>query len=294
MVDDLTIGAHVEQSRCVDEALARGFATAQIFLGNPQSYKGPALDYPGGPAQLKADAAASGIGIYVHAPYLINVATTNNKIRIPSRQLLAKHAKAAAEVGALGLIVHGGHVGADEDASIGFDNWRKAIAGLESEVPILIENTAGGDNAMARHFDAVARLWDAVASRPTRSRSASAWTPACARVRGGSVSAASCGPSPDASTWSISTIRRTRRVPAPDRHESLGRGLCDPGPRRRRSPRTPPSCWRPRRRGRPSRGRPLAALAPGLRASIRDGVPLSGHTLAKVTPTRAEVVSLAG
>ena len=42
MVDDLTIGAHVEQSRCIDEALARGFATAQIFLGNPQSYKGPA------------------------------------------------------------------------------------------------------------------------------------------------------------------------------------------------------------------------------------------------------------
>ena len=29
-------------------------------------------------------------------------------------------------------------------------------------VPILIENTAGGDNAMARRLDALARLWDAV------------------------------------------------------------------------------------------------------------------------------------
>ena len=29
-------------------------------------------------------------------------------------------------------------------------------------MPILIENTAGGDNAMARRFDALARLWDAV------------------------------------------------------------------------------------------------------------------------------------
>ena len=29
-------------------------------------------------------------------------------------------------------------------------------------LPILIENTAGGDNACARRFDALARLWDAV------------------------------------------------------------------------------------------------------------------------------------
>ena len=29
-------------------------------------------------------------------------------------------------------------------------------------MPVLIENTAGGDHAMARRFDALARLWDAV------------------------------------------------------------------------------------------------------------------------------------
>ena len=29
-------------------------------------------------------------------------------------------------------------------------------------MPILIENTAGGNHAMARHFDSIARLWDAV------------------------------------------------------------------------------------------------------------------------------------
>jgi deoxyribonuclease-4 len=30
------------------------------------------------------------------------------------------------------------------------------------EVPVLIENTAGGDNAMARELDTIARLWDEV------------------------------------------------------------------------------------------------------------------------------------
>jgi deoxyribonuclease-4 len=46
------------------------------------------------------------------------------------------------------------------------DNWRKFVQRQQDEggfaVPVLIENTAGGDNAMARHFDALARLWDAV------------------------------------------------------------------------------------------------------------------------------------
>ncbi len=104
------------------------------------------------------------MGLYIHAPYVINVATTNNRIRIPSRQILARQVKLAAEVGARGVIVHGGHVSAGDDPAVGFDNWRKAIEGLDLAVPILIENTAGGANAMARHLDRIARLWDAIST----------------------------------------------------------------------------------------------------------------------------------
>jgi deoxyribonuclease-4 len=32
----------------------------------------------------------------------------------------------------------------------------------------LIENTAGGENAVARRFDALARLWDAIAASPSQ------------------------------------------------------------------------------------------------------------------------------
>jgi deoxyribonuclease IV len=38
---------------------------------------------------------------------------------------------------------------------------------LKSDVPVLIENTAGGDNAVARRFDALARLWDAIGDMDT-------------------------------------------------------------------------------------------------------------------------------
>ena len=98
----------------------------------------------------------------MHAPYVLNVATTNNRIRIPSRKFLQQYQHAAAEVGAAGLIVHGGHVLKNDDPAIGFDNWRKCIDGLEMPVPLLIENTAGGDNAMARRLERIAQLWDAV------------------------------------------------------------------------------------------------------------------------------------
>ena len=158
----LHIGAHVDQEDPIAEARARDATLSQFFLGDPQSYKGPVVRYAGGAAALKADAAGAGIDLYVHAPYPINVASLNNRIRIPGRKLLQQHLHMAAEIGAKGVIVHGGHLGVDEDAAVGFDNWRKCIDGLDLPIPLLIENTAGGDNAMARRLEAIARLWDAI------------------------------------------------------------------------------------------------------------------------------------
>jgi deoxyribonuclease IV len=158
----LRIGGHVDQSDPVAEAAARGATLSQFFLGDPQSYRGPVVAYEGGAAALKAAAEAAGIDLYVHAPYPINVAATNNRIRIPGRKLLQQHLHAAGEIGAKGVVVHGGHLGKDEDAAIGFDNWRKCVDGLDMPVPLLIENTAGGENAMARRLEAIDRLWEAI------------------------------------------------------------------------------------------------------------------------------------
>lgn len=158
----LHIGGHVDATDPIAAAQERGATLAQFFLGDPQSYKGPVVAYAAGPAALKADAEAAGIDLWVHAPYPINVASLNNRIRIPGRKLLQAHLDAAAEIGAKGVIVHGGHLGKDEDAAVGFDNWRKCIDGLRMPVPLLIENTAGGENAMARRLEAIDRLWEAI------------------------------------------------------------------------------------------------------------------------------------
>jgi deoxyribonuclease IV len=156
----MRIGAHVDPAEPLAAAAARGADAVQFFLTDPQGYKSP---------KPREDAAAlrqSDVDVYIHAPYIVNVASPNNRIRIPSRKLLMAHARAAAELGAKGLIVHGGHVGRDADLAAGFDNWRKAFHYAQSDgglpLPILIENTAGGDNACARRFDDLARLWEAV------------------------------------------------------------------------------------------------------------------------------------
>jgi len=151
------IGAHLHEGEPLAEARARNAEILQIFLGDPQGWKKP----PDRSADTQPLIDA-GIGLYVHAPYLVNVATTNNKIRIPSRKILDQHAEAAAALGARGLIVHGGHLNDGDDPQVGFDNWRKVFARAHFDLPILIENTAGGDNAMARRLDRIARLWDAV------------------------------------------------------------------------------------------------------------------------------------
>ncbi|MEV4845776.1 deoxyribonuclease IV [Micromonospora matsumotoense] len=156
----MRIGAHVDPADPLAEAATRAAEAVQFFLSDPQGWKAPK------PREDADRLRAADVDLYVHAPYVINVATLNNRIRIPSRKLLLGHAAAAAQLDARGLIVHGGHVNAGDDLAVGFDNWRKTFAYAADSggfpVPVLIENTAGGDNACARRLDALARLWDAL------------------------------------------------------------------------------------------------------------------------------------
>src|SRR5690625_786915 len=158
----MILGSHVDQHDPIGEAKARGAQAVQIMLGNPQSFRDVSVAHPGGAAALRQEAEDANVDIYVHSHYVINVASTNNRVRIPSRKLLQRIVDGAAEIGAKGVVVHGGHVASDEELVTGFDNWRKCIDGLDMAVPIFIENTAGGKFAMARGVERIETLWQAV------------------------------------------------------------------------------------------------------------------------------------
>src|ERR687886_623011 len=110
----MRIGAHVDPAEPLAAAALRKADAVQFFLTDPQGYKTPK------PRADVAELRGSEVDVYIHAPYIVNVATLNNRIRIPSRKLMMAHASAAAELGAKGLIVHGGHVGAGADLREGF------------------------------------------------------------------------------------------------------------------------------------------------------------------------------
>ena len=152
----MLIGAHTSPDDPLAEAAVRDADLVQIFLSNPQSYKRP-LPRDDAEALLTSD-----LPLYVHAPYVMNPASPNSRIRIPSRKTLGDTMAAAAEIGARGVVVHGGHVGDDEDVAVGFERWRKLLESFESPVPLLVENTAGGGNAVARELKNFGPLWDEI------------------------------------------------------------------------------------------------------------------------------------
>jgi deoxyribonuclease IV len=153
------VGAHVAPEKPLAEAKAIGADCVQIFLSDPQGWKKPP------PRKDAAELRDSPVPLYVHAPYLINVCSPRNNVRYGSRKILQQTCDAAAEVGAAAVIVHGGH--ADDDISEGVGRWLRTLEILTSEVPVYLENTAGGKNAVARKFDALARLWEGVSKSKT-------------------------------------------------------------------------------------------------------------------------------
>jgi deoxyribonuclease IV len=148
------VGAHVAPERPLAEAKALGADCVQVFLSDPQGWRKPP------PRKDAAELRRSSVPLYVHAPYLINVCSPRNNVRYGSRKILQQTCAAAAEVGAAAVVVHPGH--AEDGIAKGVGRWVRTLEMLESEITLLIENTAGGENAVARRFDALARLWEAI------------------------------------------------------------------------------------------------------------------------------------
>lgn len=224
------LGAHVDAATSVADARALGLRAVQLFIGDPQGWKKPVVDFEGGAVALREALQEAGITAYVHAPYVINVASTNNRIRIPSRKLLNQSLHAAAEIGAAAVIVHGGHVTAEDDPGQGYENWYKAVEGADLEVPMLVENTAGGSHAMARHLDSLAGLWAAISAADGAERVGFCLDTCHAFAAG--LDLATVVEDVRAITGRIDLVHlndsRGAAGSGADRHANLGRGRLDP------------------------------------------------------------------
>ena len=95
-------------------AAQTGAEVIQVFVSNPRGWaRGPGD--PGQDAMLRD----SGIPVFVHAPYLINLGSGDRSIAEKSRDALAHALTRGGEIGARGVVVHtGSAVGWDRDSGL--------------------------------------------------------------------------------------------------------------------------------------------------------------------------------
>jgi deoxyribonuclease IV len=95
-------------------AAAVGAEALQLFVANTRAWATP----PGDPGQDEA-LRRSGLPIYVHASYLINVGSTDELTASRSITALEHALRRGAEIGARGVVVHtGSAAGADRDVAL--------------------------------------------------------------------------------------------------------------------------------------------------------------------------------
>jgi deoxyribonuclease-4 len=94
-------------------AAAVGAEAIQVFVSNPRGWA-PSAEDPAQDTALREQAGPTGIPVFVHAPYLVNLGSPDPRIRDLSAGALRHSLARGARIGARGVVVHtGSAVGAD-------------------------------------------------------------------------------------------------------------------------------------------------------------------------------------
>jgi deoxyribonuclease-4 len=160
----MLIGGHVSTAgglvRAIERAEERGCETMQIFNQSPRAWR-PTRYSDTDFAAFRERLAASPVqSVYIHAVYLINVASDDAEVRGKSLASLTHALTVGDAIGANGVVVHPGS-GKGQAPAPTFKKlgkaMRTALAQTES-CPLLFENTAGAGFTIGRTFEELARV----------------------------------------------------------------------------------------------------------------------------------------
>ena len=105
-------------------AAAVGAEVIQVFVSNPRGWAA-------GPGEAAEDARlrASGLPVYVHATYMINLGSGNPEVAAKSADALAHALRRGGEIGARGVVVHTGSAAGWAAAAVGESGSGEGAAG---------------------------------------------------------------------------------------------------------------------------------------------------------------------
>ena len=133
------IGVHFSKGTALSDAITTSAEIVQIFISNPRGYSAP----------TKADVSLFDnflLDIYVHLPYLVNFASERQDVRENSLRLLLATDKMLNQ-NFKGVVVHGGQGGKLVDTPVAIERWLELLNAQSLNIPLLVENTAGGNSA---------------------------------------------------------------------------------------------------------------------------------------------------
>lgn len=145
----MKIGCHVPMHYSARNAEAANADVVQIHLGSPQKWGQTAL-----PKGMVAE------NVFIHGPYLINYSSAKESVIQNCLFTMLRQGQTAKEIGALGIVVHGGSW-KKHDRESALEQWADGIRQYPLELPtLLIENSANGQHSFTRELDELAALWD--------------------------------------------------------------------------------------------------------------------------------------
>jgi deoxyribonuclease-4 len=162
----MLIGGHVSTAGGLGKAIERaeecGCETMQVFNQSPRAWRPPRYSEADFAAFRERFARSSVKSVYIHAVYLINVASDDAEVRRKSLASLIHALNVGDAIEARGVIVHPGS-GKGQAPAPTFKKLGKAMkaamAATES-CPLLFENTAGAGFTIGRTFEELARVID--------------------------------------------------------------------------------------------------------------------------------------
>ena len=168
----MLIGAHVRARggihAAVDSALAIGAEVIQTHPTPAQMWRPLRLEEADRELYLRRYAASGLRGHYLHAVYLINLASPKEPLLRSSIESLVHYMEVAAALDANGVVFHpGSHLGAGFEAVL--PRMTAALREVLDRSPpgrarLLVENSAGAGGYLGRSFEEVARIAASVLS----------------------------------------------------------------------------------------------------------------------------------
>lgn len=152
-------------TKVVERAKARGCQTIQFFSRNPRGWKYSPLDKKE-VEEFRSSIKSTDLSpIFLHMPYLPNIASLKSKFYNRSIDSIAEDLKRANQLGAQYLIIHIGHrLESSEDEAIEAvsQGINQAFEKMRNSIVLLLENTAGQGTEIGYSFDQIQKIIEEV------------------------------------------------------------------------------------------------------------------------------------